>query len=88
MHFRPFSVKKITICLKLGISPPKTPDSQKIGKNLKTWLRKKSVKIGFPMPTSKNRFQILILHPKKHILKKKKTWSCQQITKIPDAHPQ
>ena len=30
-------------------------------------------KIGFPMPTTKNRFQILNLHPKKHVLKK--TWS-------------
>ena len=29
-------------------------------------------KIGFPMPTAKNRFQILNLHPKKHILLKKK----------------
>ena len=28
------------------------------------------LKIGFPMPTAKNRFQILNLHPKKHILKK------------------
>ena len=27
-------------------------------------------KIGFPMPTTKNRFQILILHPKKHVFKK------------------
>ena len=30
-------------------------------------------KIGFPMPTAKNRIQILNLHPKKHVLKK--TWS-------------
>ena len=29
-------------------------------------------KIGFPMPTAKNRFQILNLHSKKHVLKKKK----------------
>ena len=28
-------------------------------------------KIGFPMPTAKNRFQILNLHPKKHVFKKK-----------------
>ena len=28
-------------------------------------------KIGFPMPTAKNRFQILNLHPKKHMFKKK-----------------
>ena len=28
------------------------------------------LKIGFPMPTAKNRFQILNLHHKKHILKK------------------
>ena len=27
-------------------------------------------KIGFPMPTAKNRFQIPNLHPKKHVLKK------------------
>ena len=27
-------------------------------------------KNGFPMPTAKNRFQILNLHPKKHIFKK------------------
>ena len=27
-------------------------------------------KIGFPMPTAKNRFQILNLHPKKYLLKK------------------
>ena len=27
-------------------------------------------KIGFPMPTAKNRFQILNLHSKKHVLKK------------------
>ena len=27
-------------------------------------------KIGFPMPSAKNRFQILNLHPKKHVLKK------------------
>ena len=27
-------------------------------------------KIGFLMPTAKNRFQILNLHPKKHALKK------------------
>ena len=26
-------------------------------------------KIGFPVPTAKNRFQILNLHPKKHIKK-------------------
>ena len=25
-------------------------------------------KIGFPMPTAKNRFQILVLHLKKHII--------------------
>ena len=30
-------------------------------------------KIGFPMPTDKNRFQILNLHPKKHVFKKTKT---------------
>ena len=30
------------------------------------------LKIGSPMPTAKNRFQILNLHPKKHVLKKKK----------------
>ena len=29
-------------------------------------------KIGFPMPTAKKRFQILNLHLKKHVLKKKK----------------
>ena len=28
-------------------------------------------KIGLPMPTAKNRFPILNLHPKKHIFKKK-----------------
>ena len=28
-------------------------------------------KIGFPMLIAKNRFQILNLHPKKHVLKKK-----------------
>ena len=28
-------------------------------------------KIGFLMPTAKNRFQILNLHPKKHVFKKK-----------------
>ena len=28
-------------------------------------------KIGFQMPTAKNRFQILNLHPKKHVFKKK-----------------
>ena len=27
-------------------------------------------KIGFPMPTAKNQFQILNLHPKKYLLKK------------------
>ena len=27
-------------------------------------------KISFPMPTAKNRFQILNLHPKKHVFKK------------------
>ena len=27
-------------------------------------------KNGFPMPTAKNRFQILKLHPKKHMFKK------------------
>ena len=32
------------------------------------------VKIDFPMPTAKNRFQILNLHPKKLVFKKK-TWS-------------
>ena len=31
------------------------------------------LKIGFPMPTAKNRFQILNLHPKKRTFKK--TWS-------------
>ena len=30
------------------------------------------VKIGFPMPTAKNRFQILNLHPKKHVFQNKK----------------
>ena len=30
-------------------------------------------KNGFPMPTAKNRFQILNLHPKKHIFNKTKT---------------
>ena len=29
-------------------------------------------KNSFPMPTAKNRFQILDLHPKKHVFKKKK----------------
>ena len=29
-------------------------------------------KNGFSMPTAKNRFQILNLHPKKHVFKKKK----------------
>ena len=29
-------------------------------------------KNGFPMPTAKNRFQILNLHPKNHVFKKKK----------------
>ena len=34
------------------------------------------LKIGFPMSTAKNRFQIFNLHPKKHVnLKKRKTWS-------------
>ena len=28
------------------------------------------LKIGFPMPTAKNLFQILNLHHKKHVLKK------------------
>ena len=28
-------------------------------------------KIGFLMPTAKNRFQILNVHPKKHVFKKK-----------------
>ena len=28
-------------------------------------------KIGFQMPTAKNRFQIPNLHPKKHVFKKK-----------------
>ena len=27
-------------------------------------------KIDFPMPTAKNRFQILNLHPRKHVFKK------------------
>ena len=31
------------------------------------------LKIGFPMLTAKNRFQILILHPKKRVFKKKNT---------------
>ena len=38
-------------------------------------------KIGFLMPTAKNRFQILNLHPKKHIciyIFKKKTWSSRK----------
>ena len=30
-------------------------------------------KNGFPMLTAKNRFQILNLHPKKHIFKKQKS---------------
>ena len=29
-------------------------------------------KIGFPMPTAKNQFQIHNVHPKKHVFKKKK----------------
>ena len=39
------------------------------------------LKIGFPTPTPKNRFQILNLHPKKHI---KKTWSSRR--KLPFLH--
>ena len=32
-------------------------------------------KIGFPMPTAKKRFQILVLHLKKHIIIEKYTLS-------------
>ena len=38
-------------------------------------------KNGFPMPTAKNRFQILNLHPKKHIFEKKMVLN-QKITPV------
>ena len=52
--------------------PPKTLDSSRVPHC--RFLKKKGTnrnKIGFPMPTPKNEFQILNLHPEKHILKKK-----------------
>ena len=36
-------------------------------------------KIGFPVPTAKNRFQILNLHPKKHVLKKNVVFKVKKI---------
>ena len=37
-------------------------------------------KNGFPMPTAKNRFQILNLHPKKHVFKKNIVLKGKKIT--------
>ena len=37
-------------------------------------------KNGFPMPTAKNRFQILNLHPKKHAFKKNMVKKTKKIT--------
>ena len=62
-----------TICLILGFPPPpppKTPDSLRVPHcRFILKIGKKLEKIGFPMTTPKNRFQILNLHPKKHIFK-------------------
>ena len=37
---------------------------------LNFYFAKNWVKIGFQMPTAKNRFQIRNLHPKKHVFQK------------------
>ena len=47
------------------LDSPRVPHCRFILKTLK-----KLGKIGFPMPTLKNGFQILNLHPKKHVFKK------------------
>ena len=70
--FRFFYWLFLTICLILGFSPhPKTPDSPRVPPL--SFSIKNEEKIGFPMPTAKNRFQFLIYTPKKHTFKKKNT---------------
>ena len=69
--FRFFQRFFLTICLILGFSPPPPlkppiPHGSPVVVFYKKWG-----KIGFSMPTAKNRFQILNLHPKKHVFKKK-----------------
>ena len=61
----------LTICLILGFSPP-PPWKPRFptGPPLSFYIKNRK-KIGFPMPTPKNGFQILNLHPKKHVFKKK-----------------
>ena len=58
----------LTICLILGFPPwnPRFPTGPPF-----SFYIKNSQKIGFPMPTLKNGFQFLNLHPKKHIFKEK-----------------
>ena len=45
-------------------------DNSNLSDNSILTLRQKFRKIGFPMPTAKNGFQILNLHPKKHRIRK------------------
>ena len=90
MHFRPFSVKKISDfsdffpistlfqifspiffddLLNIGLLPPPIKPPIPPGPPLSFFIKNKE-KIGFPMPTPKNEFQIFNLHLKKHVFKK------------------
>ena len=72
-----------TIFLRLGLPLPLKP-SIPHGSQIVVFYKKNKEKIGFPMPTPKNGFQILNLHPKIHIFKEKNTlflmYFCLSIT--------
>ena len=85
MHFRPFSLKKIRFfwrfrrflrfftdffhdLLNIGLFPPETPDSSRVPHC--RFILKIGKKSDFRCRPPKNGFQILNLHPKKHIFKR------------------
>ena len=49
-------------------------------------MPKNREKIGFPMPTAKNRFHILVLHLKKHIIIEKTPFLCTFTGPLPERH--
>ena len=58
--------------LNFGLPPPpphnpRFPTGPSLSFSIKNKEKIEKKKIGFPMPTSKNGFQILNLHPKKHV---------------------
>ena len=74
--------------LNIGLLPPppiKPPIPHGFSLSFSIKNKEKSEKIGFPMPTTKNGFQILNLHPKKHVFKKNTLflmYFCLSFTKV------